>query len=198
MSHTSIAGIYASLVAGVLLTSDALAITDTRFQYAEPQTGSFQMPPPAFFPDSNTIPFSATNGVSITVGTNAFNCFSAPVNLPHGSRMTQMTVWHQAVANNDNATGLFRIDVTNGALESLINTGLAGTSNVRAAINLPVPANGTQIINNRRYNYIVRFCLTKTTSQFWGDRITYEYSNAVTKCSAEQEELCRLPARSLM
>ena len=131
MSRTSIAGIYASLVAGVLLTSDALAITDTRFLYAQPQTGAFQMPPPAFFPDSSTVPFSATNGTSITVGTNSFNCFSAPVNLPHGSTMTQMTVWHKAVAFADNAAGLFRIDVTNADFQSLINTSLVTTNNVR-------------------------------------------------------------------
>jgi hypothetical protein len=178
MSRTSIAGIYASLVAGVLLTSDALAITETSFRYAAPQTGAFQMPPSAFFPDSNTIPFTSTNGLSLVVGTNAFNCFSAPVNLPHGSTMTQMTVWHKAVAGGDNATGLFRIDVTDANFQVLINTSLVGTNNVRAATNFTVPADGRQIINNRRYNYILRFCLTKTTSQFWGGRITYEYSNA--------------------
>jgi hypothetical protein len=168
----------ATLLIGLGIISAANAIVENVYRYSEPQTGYLQLPVPAFFPDDTGIEYDTSNGGRLTASAGVFRCFSAPVNLPQGAKMTDVRVWYVAVAGGDTAAGLLREDTTVGNAVAVINTSLAATgAGVRGTANLPVPA-AFQSVQNVRYSYIFRFCLFQPTTRFDGARVTYTYTSA--------------------
>lgn len=170
--HVAIA--LAGIVIGVALIGAAHAVVDSTYRYSTPQTGYLMVPAPAFVPESDTVAFS--NGAALHAATNS--CFYAPVSLPQGAKIAQLTVWYTksgrdlAEAQLQSLSPLTPATLTPIAVVLLTNTGGA----MRQA-SFDTFGTLVQTVNNAHFIYRIILCLSGQES-FVGARIRYTYTSA--------------------
>jgi hypothetical protein len=164
------------LVAALFASGTAQAITDTIFKYSTAQTGYLVIPAGAFTPQRSGISYINTGDLLSPSSTDQV-CFTGPVNLPNGAKMTTLTVWYQRGAFDEFPFVLLRAKLADGAVETIINTVLANTNGVRKGVNLPIAT--LQTVDNLHYAYLIRMCLENSlVPTFYSARFTYTYTNA--------------------
>lgn len=164
----------AAAVLGLSLNGTAKAITDTIFKYTTAKTGYLQIPASAFTPNNLTNNY-ANDAVQITPSTNNLTCFSAPVNLPHGAKMTSWSLMQRSGAGEFSG-GIRSSGYGAGASGGLIlyKPTLPDTGGIIKQFNFAI----SEVIDNTHHTYSVFACMTSSSASFAGMRIAYEYTNA--------------------
>jgi hypothetical protein len=163
-----------ALLLGLFLNGTAKAITDTIFKYTKPKAGFLAIPVAAFSPNSLTNNYLRGTD-TITPSTNNLTCFSAPVNLPNGVRMTVWSVMQKSGAGEFTA-GISNSGYGAGAIGGLIDNepSFPSTGGIFKLFNFPI----SEVIDNQHHNYTVFACMTSSSAGLAGMRITYTYTNA--------------------
>ena len=163
-----------AILIGLPLSGGAKAITDTIFKYTTPKTGYLQIPASAFTPDNLTNNYS-NDAVQITPSTNNLTCFSAPVNLPHGVKMTSWSLMQKSGAGEFSG-GIRSSGYGGGASGGLIlyKPTLPDTGGIVKLFNFAI----SEVIDNTHHTYSVFACMTSSTASFAGMRVAYQYTNA--------------------
>jgi hypothetical protein len=156
------------------LSGAAYAINSAVFRYSTPQTGYLKIPAAALTPQDPVQPFG-NNGASLVVSGNA--CFYAPVNLPDSVKMTQLAAWHTSTGSNGAFLTLSRQETSNNAVNTFATLAFADTGGARGVTAASIANPAMQIVNNVRYAYFIRVCLTGQ-DDFSGARIIYTYRTA--------------------
>ena len=147
---------------GVSLGPAAQAVTDTEFRYSTAQRAYLMIPAAALVPSSNTSQYSLEGGFRIVTNAVAQVCFYAPVNLPHGVRVTAMRTWYLRPANPDVFFAILRRVSVPGVLTTEIVAGEQSTQlPVRTTYGVATTAinDGLEIIDNQRYAYYLQYCI---------------------------------------
>lgn len=164
-------------VAALFLTGAARAITDTIFKYSTPQKGYLGFPPAAFAPGNggNTFYNVYNDGTVLQVATN-YTCVNAPINLPQGAIITQVS-GRYAKVNGSNAllTIVTSNDVTD-AETMLLSYSLPDTNSAQVFFHRPITGAAARI-NNGSNTYWLRFCADQG-NYFNNMRIAYTYGTA--------------------
>ncbi len=157
-----------------------MAITDDVFRYSTVKTGHLVLLPAAFLP-SNTKD-RVSNGGAIRPITAGQHCWSAPVNLPHGAKMTALALWYQLEAGDTAFVQFIRQKLSDGTQVIIGSEGLPVTNGVHRPANLPITDASLQTVSNAAYGYFVNVCFSEngagTASVFRGARITYHCADA--------------------
>ena len=99
------------------------------------------------------------------------------MNLPNGSRITQLAVWYSSPAGSDPYVYLHRTRLSDGATGPLIPTGeLFDDTDTRKLAVIPL-IGGSSLVSNTGFAYAFGFC-PGTGGAFGGARIAYAYNNA--------------------
>jgi hypothetical protein len=154
---------------GLLLSGGAHAIVETTFRYTTPQTGYLMIPPAAFVPQDKTVTYSNLGDSLDTTGTG---CFSAPVNLPNGAKMTQFGIWYAKDDATAGSSQLVRVTPADGSVSGVAYMEPAASARRFKGAAITVPSD--QTVNNARYMYFAVQCQTDQT-YFYGARIQYTY-----------------------
>ena len=169
------------VVIAVSLSGIARAITDTVFRYDPPKTGYLMIPPSAFTPDVGTdtgwTKGSGTVVQGTTPGTDV--CFSAPVYLPHGSKLGSLRVWY---AKSDMGMLNYKLRSQDEAFDFGVGTIIASRTPPSTDFNISSVNNritdvSVQTINNASHTYFFQACMDGG-AQIWAVRITYTYTTA--------------------
>jgi hypothetical protein len=164
------------ILIGFTLSGAAYAISAAGFRYSAPQTGYLVIGAAAFVPQLSTTTYTMDSGLSLAASSSG--CFAAPVNLPHGAKITQVAMWYS------------KTDVPGGfLLQRVALTDPPSSATVIAEI-APLPTGGViksaavnvtnaplQTVNNTRYAYAIAQCVSQTET-FIGARIKYTYTSA--------------------
>jgi hypothetical protein len=166
---TALSGI---ILVGLALSGAAYAISSATFRYSTPQTGFLMIPAAAFVPETETVVYHS--GTELT--TTGFGCFYAPVNLPHGAKMTSIAMWYR---KNDavQSGGQFLRKPVIGFPIIIANLVSANTNGEEKSFAVSITDPSFQLVNNVRYTYSIFRCLSDAES-FVGARITYSYTTA--------------------
>jgi hypothetical protein len=170
------------LLAFLSLSGVALAATDNVYRYSTLKTGYLTLLPAAFTPADTTKDY-VNNGIAIrplTAGQQ--HCWSAPVNLPQGAKMTALALYYQ-LENGDSAlVQFYRKRLSDGVGSLPVNQALALTGGAYRGANFPITDASVQTVNNGQYGYSLFVCFTEngagTSSIFHGARVTYTYTHA--------------------
>jgi hypothetical protein len=130
------------------------------------------IPAAAFVPETETVVYHS--GTELT--TTGFGCFYAPVNLPHGAKMTSIAMWYR---KNDavQSGGQFLRKPVIGFPIIIANLVSANTNGEEKSFAVSITDPSFQLVNNVRYTYSIFRCLSDAES-FVGARITYSYTTA--------------------
>ncbi len=175
------------VVIALSVTGIAWAITSNVFQYSTEKTGYYALSPMAFAPNE---PASATSyliawpgnpswpGGGLGSGSGA--CFNTGVNLPHGAKMTALTMWYSADSNNGVSLFLYRSRPSNGASDTIGQLAATDTSSTRKVTSVALPDTAVSTVNNAQFAYSVGVCTSSQgwANRYWGGRIAYTYMNA--------------------
>jgi hypothetical protein len=163
-------------IAALAMGGTAVAITGTEFLYSSTKTGFLSIHPMDLAPDSNNAQYSNDYLFPTLFAANV-SCYSTGVNLPHGSRITQLAVWYSSPAGSDPVVLFVRNNLANGTSDSLITSGsIFNDSNTRKLAVLPL-AGGSSVVGNAGFSYGFGIC-PGVNGSFRGARITYTYTNA--------------------
>ena len=169
-------------IAVFALRGPALAINDTVFHYQTPKTGWFSIGPGAMAPENNT---AASNYwiKSVDVGKAILFaptgvCFTSGVSLPNGAKITTLTFWASSHPGGDPQGWLYRVDATDGTVETVVTKILRDNTTERKTTNAAVTDQSVATVNNQRYMYNFRFCFGSDDDGFWGARVAYTYTDA--------------------
>jgi len=165
----------AGILIGVVLSGAAHAIVESTYRYSTPQTGYLMVPAPAFVPQTNTVAYS--NGAALHAST--FSCFYAPVSLPQGARMSQLTTWYIKNGTTGGAEAqLQSLSPLNPAFLTAVATVLLNnTSGAVKQASVDVTDPSVQTVNNAHLVYRIILCLSGEES-FVSARIGYTYKSA--------------------
>jgi hypothetical protein len=172
-----VAAVSTALLTGALLSPAAQAITDTTFRYTTPRIGYLQIPPAAFTP-TNTNYFLANSGQTIGPAMAGTACFYAPINLPDAATLTRLTFWYTRANGTQFDLVVYRQRMSDGDLDSVFAPSAAVTGTDRQARSVDVADQEVEVVDNRDYNYWIRFCAESSGTFFYGARISYSYTNA--------------------
>lgn len=170
---TAGAGILFALSFGGL----ARAITDTVFHYSTPQTGYYSISPMALVPNSGSTGYSTTEQSIFTSPTGTYGCFVTGVNLPDRARIAELRTWAATDTDLGIQAILFRVQLSDGTSDALVNMISHNTSSTRFAMAAAVAADKAVVVN-QRYNYAVEICLAGANTVLYSGRLTYTYTNA--------------------
>jgi hypothetical protein len=174
-----IAAASAALITGALFSPAAQAITDTVFRYSTPKTAHLGLMPAAFTPGILTSNYF-NSGEALTPATTNQTCWFAPVNLPHGAKMTALAMWYMLESPDLAIIQLVRTKFSDGAETQIVSESAPADGGYRP-VNYPITG-AVQVVDNQRYGYYVRVCLeydgAGTSPSFRGARVTYTYTNA--------------------
>ena len=171
-----IGGVAAGFIAALAMGATAVAITDTQFLYSSTKTGYFTIHAMAVAPNTNLANYTIhyTEGAATTQNDS---CFSTGVNLPQGSRITQLLVWYTSAAADNPFVYFERIRLTDGSGTSLIPSGtIADNSDTRKLAVIPI-VGGSSPVSNIGFSYGFGIC-PGTDGSFRGARIAYTYTSA--------------------
>lgn len=160
-------------IAALFLGGAAYAITDTAFNYSTPKTGYLAIPTAAFVARYNSDVYSNFGYVLTT--SSSTHCFSAPVNLPQGAKMTALAIWYAKNDSDAVAVTLSRQKLSDGTLDTISTLVPVNTSGVRKPANVNITT--LQGVDNLHYSYFIEACVSKT-EQFYSARIAYTYTDA--------------------
>ena len=164
------------LVAVLALGGTVAALTASDFTYQTTKTGYLSIHPMALSADRDNADYivSFIPG-SLTTSTNA--CFSTGVNLPQGSRITQLAVWYSSPTEGDTSVFLQRITLATGFLSPLlVSEDIPIGSTGRKLAIFPI-AGGSSLVSNIGFAYGFGVC-PGTDGDFHGARIAYTYTSA--------------------
>lgn len=175
-----LAAALAAIVTGIFCSPAARAVTDTIFKYQAPKTGYFQLPSGAFTPAANV---QYRNGLDYLAtledtATNGATCFLSAVHLPHGAKMTKLTIWYSK-ENPPAESSHFYLwrNKADGTADVIVSHSFFdSTGGARTALGVSIPA-AFQAVNNLAYSYPVRMCLAGL-DRLYGVRVTYTYTDA--------------------
>ena len=166
------------LVAALLFSGVAQAITDTVFRYSPVKTGHYTIDHFALHPINSSVANEYSHGLNEGLVSNSAvgGCFNGGINLPHGATITDARVWYTSgVGVGDPVVAIFKQRLSDGARLVISQHLLTDNSVTRKAVNIPVA--GDLIVNNAAFSYAIRVCLTLADS-FYAARIGYSYANA--------------------
>ena len=172
-----VTGIVIGVVATLVLSGTALAVTDASFTYSTVQTGYLMVGPADLVPTSE---ISADNySLSDTSASSSYsnNCFVAGVHLPQGARVTTVrTSFSSGAGDNNIFITLTRVNPLTPGRDYLVSHYVANDAGSRTYVNDVVPAT-LRLVNNALYTYTYEVCVGSST-YFYGARITYQYTSA--------------------
>ncbi len=170
-----VTGIVIGVVATLVLSGTAMAITDTSFTYSTVQTGYLMIGPGDLVPISDESAndyYVATHGAFTTSDT----CFIAPVHLPQGARMTSVRTSYSSGAASNLSVYLSRENPVTGSGADMIARTVVDDSGTRTFVNDVISAD-LRLVSNALYTYTYRVCVG-SNDFFYGARIAYTYTNA--------------------
>jgi hypothetical protein len=164
-------------IAALFLAGLAHAITDTAFKYSSPKTGYLSIPAGAF---ANRFDFDTyVNGGNLLHSNSVDPAgFVAPVNLPNGATMTQLSVWYTPTSGNPINIELYRTTLSDGSVNQIVFQSPSGMSGVRKQSNYPINNPSLQTVDNAHYAYYLVLGISTVNDLFYAGRITYSYTNA--------------------
>ena len=172
-----VTGIVIGVVATLVLSGTAIAVTDTNFTYSTTKTGYLTIHPMDLAPDSNGsaddyfIDFAAAN-----LATSAGNCYNTGVNLPQLAKVISVQTYYVDGPTNSVDVILYRNKLSTDVTDILAYQGLNDDAGVRN--NQTTTVDGTlRTVWNNTYAYAFGVCLG-SGSRFEGARITYTYTSA--------------------
>ncbi len=170
-----VTGIVIGVVATLVLSGTAMAITDTTFTYSTVQTGYLMIGPGDLVPENNGSADDYSLAPVVISGT--FACFTAPVHLPQGARMTSVRTSYRSDAATNPGLLLERFNPVTGAHDYLIAPrSILDDSDTLQYVNDVIPAN-LRLVTNSHYLYSYRPCVG-SGDVFYGARIAYQYYTA--------------------
>ena len=105
------------------------------------------------------------------------SCYSTGVNLPQGSRITQLAVWYQSPAGTEPEVYFSRESLSDGTSTSLLTSGeIHDNTDTRKLALLPL-AGGSSLVSNIGFAYGFGIC-PGIGGSFRGARIAYTYTTA--------------------
>ena len=162
------------VVITLVLSGTAMAVTDTSFTYSTVQTGYLMLGPGDLVPTDDSADYSL-NGNTVTTTTHN-TCFVAGVHVPQWARMTSVRTSYLGWEDPAIYVNVRRSNPTTGTANDLVDGMASGPVNTRTLVNHAVPAN-LALVNNALFTYSYTICLTNN-SDFYGARITYQYTSA--------------------
>jgi len=167
----------AGAVVASVIGGTAVAITSPDFTYSTTKTGYYSIHPMALASADNVAQYTNIYTTSSLFAVNVGVCHSTGVNLPQGSRITQLAVWYQSPAGSDPTVYLQRTTLADGNTSSLLTSGsIADDSNTRKLAVLPL-VGGASVVSNTGFAYGFGICLG-SNGTFRGARIAYTYTSA--------------------
>jgi len=167
-----------AFIAALAMGGTVAALTSSSFIYSPLKTGYFSIHPMALGPDrTSSTTFYLNHYFNGHLFSGNDGCFTTGVNLPHGSRITQLAVWYQSPAGSELFVYFHRTRLSDGATGPMIPAGaLSDDTNTRKLA--VIPLSGTSIlVSNTGYAYAFGFC-PGAGGAFSGARIAYAYNNA--------------------
>jgi hypothetical protein len=167
------------LLGGLLLGGAAKAVTDTTFRYVPPQVGHIQIPPAAMVAQDSGAGYLNT-GWSLNGTAAVLTCFYAPVGLPHGAKMTQLTAWYQNPNPDTVDLAIKRHRVLDGKAADVIAKSLGDSGDdQRKIVTFPINNSELRLVDNNRFIYYLRLCMNGSNATvFYGARVTFTYTSA--------------------
>ena len=163
------------LVTVLALGGTVAAITSPDFTYTSTKTGYYTIHPMALGPGSGDASFAIQ--FDGTLKDFNSNCYSTGVNLPAGSRITQLAVWYSSPAVTNPTVFLRRVTLADGTSASLITSGsISDDTDTRKLAVLPIAA-GSGPVSNTGFAYAFGICPGQGGT-FHGARIAYTYTSA--------------------
>lgn len=164
------------------LAGAAKAITDAKFIYSAARTGYLVIPPPAFTPRSLDINYLSSGGsISLIPTTTDGVYWTAPVNLPHGAKITDLALWFRKPTGDDFISLiLYRMRLSTGEVSEIANHKPPATANAYKGVSYAIAG---ETIDNRSYGYFLFLTLrdadgTLPAPNFSAARVTYTYTSA--------------------
>ncbi len=170
-----VTGIAIGVVATLVLSGTAIAVTDTNFTYSTTKTGWLTIHPTDLAPAND---FSASHyDVDIGAGhlTSDNGCFNTGVNLPQNARVSSMETFYRSGGVGQRVY-LVRENLSTNSTEYLVLHFFSDSGGLRTSVTNSVP-NAVRTVWNNVYSYGFSVCLL-TNDRFEGARITYTYTNA--------------------
>jgi hypothetical protein len=161
---------------GLALSGAAYAITDAVFQYSAPKTGYLTIHASAFTPEDSSSVYNNETGID-SIGDA---CFAAPVNLPHGAKVTQLALWYARHDVGPPASfWLRRLSLGDDSVSNVASVPTPSTNGEykMAAVTITLADPSIQTVNNARYAYFLELCISDQENVRSG-RIKYTYKSA--------------------
>jgi len=155
------------------------AVTSPDFTYSSTKTGFFTIHPMAMAPDSHIGQYGIEYADAKLTDKGSDSCYSTGVNLPHGSRITQLIIWYSspATANSNPRPYLRRVGVVDGSQTALVNEAfIVDDTDTRKMAVLPI-IGGSSLVSNAGFAYGFGIC-PGAGGGFLGARIAYTYTSA--------------------
>jgi len=157
----------------------AVAVTSPDFTYSATKTGYYTIHPSGLVPYADGLDYFVEHGPPRLFQHGASNgCYETNVNLPHGSRITQLAVWFRSPPASPNRPSvlLLRTTLSDGSWTLLSNYNIPDDSNTRKLAVIPI-AGGSSLVSNIGFAYGFAFC-PGPGGDFFGARIAYTYTSA--------------------
>jgi hypothetical protein len=173
----SAAAVAGSLLAILTVVGTAQAANDTVYKYSTPKTGYFTIDHTTMVPTASGVNYAGSFADSLRLTAASGTCFGAGVHLPHGAKITAVSVAYRSGNGEDPTAYVISRRFSNGAIALIALTEIVDNSDTRKIAHLATdPAVAT--VNNAVFSYTFAFCLSTTDNYFDIARITYTYQNA--------------------
>src|SRR4051812_30475576 len=105
-----------SIVGAMLLSAVAYAVTAPNFTYSTPQLGALSIPAAAFGVETTATQF--TNSGLIAAPSSGSASFIAPVNLPQGASLNNLTIYVKPTSGDTIFVEMWRQRLSDSGLDS--------------------------------------------------------------------------------
>ena len=165
------------VVATLVLSGTAIAVTDATFTYSTTQTGYLTIHPMDLAPGGSSHADGYTTDPSGGIlATSTGGCFNTGVNVPQLAKVTTVLAYYVGLSNSPTGVYLVREKLVDGDGETIAGQSLTDTGGVRKSLTITVPVDRRTVRNNV-YSYGFGICLDAGEA-FHGARITYTYTTA--------------------
>jgi len=164
------------VIAVLAFGGTVVAVTDTNFTYTTTKTGYYTIDATVLAPANDNADYARVFGSETWLVDFSGHCYFAGVNLPQGSRITQLVVWYKSSEEGGPSVFLQRTTLANGTAGSVLTSGLiSDDTNTRKLAVLPI-AGGSSLVSNIGFSYA--FVICPELGEFHGARIAYTYTSA--------------------
>ncbi len=176
-----VTGVVVGVVATLVLSGTAMAVTDASFTYSTTKTGYLTIDAMDLAPRGQ----AAMEGYVVDIHTSQLlelteggGCYNTGVNLPQNARITTVLTYYSRGASGSGTAvlHLMRNHQLYGGSDYLVYENLPDTDGARSSATYTVP-NDRRTVWNNVYSYGFAICLGPG-DYFAGTRITYTYTNA--------------------